>query len=135
MPASHAGGRWFEPSCLHQNGVFPQASRTFETAKVRLLWYPAESGDFFLQLKFHYAMLTGIGIEIILSRANNFELYFEGENFDYFLQRLFRHGAPAGSSRFDFGRNGGEDPASVASVGFCQGLCFSALKCKGGCLW
>ncbi len=45
-------------------------------------------GDFSLQLKSHYAAMTGIGEEMILSQANNFELYFEEEDFDAFLLTL-----------------------------------------------
>lgn len=45
-------------------------------------------GDFAIHLKSHFADLTTISKENIVSGANNFELYFEEENIEEFTERL-----------------------------------------------
>ena len=45
-------------------------------------------GDFSIQLKSHFAKMITINQNDILSKSNNFELYFEVENIDKFLKTL-----------------------------------------------
>ncbi len=47
-------------------------------------------GDFSIQLKSHFAKMITINQNDIISKPNNFELYFEVENIDDFLQTLER---------------------------------------------
>ncbi len=43
-----------------------------------------------IQLKPHFAKMTGISEKLILDNSHNFELYFVEENFDAFLLKLER---------------------------------------------
>lgn len=45
-------------------------------------------GDFAIQLKSHFADMVTITQEDITAKSNNFELYFEEENLDRFIERL-----------------------------------------------
>jgi len=45
-------------------------------------------GDFAIQLKSHFANMVTINQDDIANQSNNFELYFEEENMDGFVERL-----------------------------------------------
>lgn len=45
-------------------------------------------GDFAIQLKPHFANMITINENQILAKSNNFELYFEEEDIDGFIERL-----------------------------------------------
>jgi hypothetical protein len=45
-------------------------------------------GDFSIQLKPHFANMISINQDDIVNKSNNFELYFEEENLDEFIERL-----------------------------------------------
>jgi catechol 2,3-dioxygenase-like lactoylglutathione lyase family enzyme len=45
-------------------------------------------GDFAIQLKSHFANMITINEDDIATKSNNFELYFEEEDIDEFIERL-----------------------------------------------
>ena len=59
VPASHVGGRWFEPSCLHQNTI-----------------KPAYNAGFVLSLHVFYTILFKISIARSSSLGYKWEYVF-----------------------------------------------------------